>query len=73
MTEDRIEDLYDKYLEFTDEMVAEYEPMEVAAIMIIQALGIYKTILSAEEYDTMVDNISDRRDDVKTFTAQVLQ
>jgi len=73
MTEDKIENLYNSYLEFTDKMVGEYDPIEVAAIMVIQALSIYKTVLSANEYNAMVDNISDRRDQVHTFNTQVLQ
>jgi hypothetical protein len=73
MTEDKIENLYNSYLEFTDKMVGEYDPIEVAAIMVIQALSIYKTILSENEYNSMVDNISDRRDQVNTFNTQALQ
>ena len=73
MTEDKIENLYNSYLEFTDKMVGEYDPIEVAAIMVIQALSIYKTILSDNEYNAMVDNISDRRDQVHTFNTQALQ
>lgn len=73
MNDDKIEDLYNSYLHFTDKMVGEYDPVEVAAIMIIQALSIYRTVLSDDEYNNMVDNISDRRDQVKTFETQVLQ
>jgi hypothetical protein len=54
-------------------MAGEYGPLPVAAIMIAQALTIYKSALSPEEYDTMVDNISESRDQVKTFQKASLQ
>lgn len=62
-----LQNLYDNYLHFTDQMVGEHSAMAVAGIMLAQALSIYKTALSPEEYNQMVDNISDMRDEVKTF------
>jgi len=73
LTDERLEELYGTYLSFTDTMAGEYGPLPVAAIMIAQALTIYKSALSPEEYDTMVDNISESRDQVKTFQKASLQ
>ena len=42
-------------------------PFACAAIMAKLALMIYKTSLSAEEYNLMVDSISDSRDRIKTL------
>jgi hypothetical protein len=47
--------------------------MEVAAIMMAQALTIYKSAMSEEDYNRMVDNISSSRDKVKTFERPVIQ
>jgi hypothetical protein len=65
--DNKLETLYTEYLDFTDKMVGEYGHMQVAAIMMTQALSIYKTAMSTEEYNRMVDTISSSRDKVKTF------
>jgi hypothetical protein len=43
-------------------------PIEIAGVLTAQAMVIYKTILSPEEFDLIVDNISDSRDKVKKLT-----
>ena len=62
-----IEDLYAKYLQFTAVMLEEYQDIEIAGIMIAQALSMYRTVLPEEDYQNMVKNIYERRNDVKTF------
>jgi hypothetical protein len=69
----QLELLYNNYLEFTDHMVGKYNPMEVAAIMMAQALSIYRTTMSEEDYNRMVDSISASRDKVQTFGGSMLQ
>ena len=54
-------------------MVGQYDPMEVAAIMLAQALSIYRTTMSEEDYNLMIDSISDHRDKVQTFGGSLLQ
>ena len=73
MTEDKLQRLYNTYLEFTDHMVGEYGSMQVAAIMMTQALTIYKSSMNESEYNKMVDTISASRSQVKTFERPVLQ
>jgi hypothetical protein len=62
-----IEDLYSKYLQFTSVMMEDYKDIEIAGIMITQALSIYKTVLEEDDYQRMVNSIYERRNDVKTF------
>jgi hypothetical protein len=62
-----IEDLYAKYLQFTGIMLEEYKDIEIAGIMITQALSMYKTVLAEEDYQRMVKSIYERRNDVNTF------
>ena len=62
-----IEDLYAKYLQFTGIMLEEYKDIEIAGIMITQALSMYKTVLAEEDYQRMVKSIYERRNDIKTF------
>jgi hypothetical protein len=62
-----IEDLYAKYLQFTAVMLEEYQDIEIAGIMVTQALSMYRTVLSEEDYQRMIKSIYERRNDVKTF------
>jgi hypothetical protein len=41
--------------------------------MMTQALTIYKSTMSEEDYNRIVDNISASRDKVKTFERPVIQ
>ena len=62
-----IEDLYAKYLQFTAVMLEEYKDIEIAGVMITQALSLYRTVLPEEDYQRMVKSIYERRNEVKTF------
>ena len=62
-----IEDLYSKYLQFTSVMMEDYQDIEIAGVMITQALSMYRTVLPEEDYQRMVNSIYERRNDVKTF------
>jgi hypothetical protein len=68
-----MEDLYEKYVLFNNEMLESHRPLEIAAIMITQGLSIYKTMLSEEEYQKMVDSISDAREQVKIIQGPIIQ
>jgi hypothetical protein len=70
---DSLQDLYNTNLEFAGEMIERYGAMEVAAIMMAQALSIYKTTLSEIDYNNMVDSISASRSQVKKFIPDMLQ
>ena len=62
-----IEDLYAKYLQFTSVMLEDYKDIEIAGVMITQALSLYRTVLAEEDYQRMVKSIYERRNEVKTF------
>lgn len=70
---DRHEELYAKYMEVHSQLVSDYDPLEMAAVLTVQALTMYKTLLSEDEYLAMVDSIYESRHDVKTFTGPSLQ
>jgi hypothetical protein len=72
MNDSDLQDLYSIYLEFTSEMVEQFGHMQVAAIMMAQALSIYKTTLDEIDYNKMVDSISSTRSQVKKFTPTFL-
>ena len=73
MTDNKLTTLYSEQLAFTDHLCATYNPMEVAAIMMVQSLSIYKTAMSAKEYDLMIDAISNSRDKVMKFEKAIVQ
>ena len=73
MTDDQLQELYEQYLDFTISMIVDGNALSVAAIMMAQALSIYKTAMNNEDYNAMVDNISASRDHVKQFTGPSLQ
>jgi len=73
MEENRTEELYSKYIKFTEIMLEEYDSLEIAGVMTAQALSVYRTVLSKQEYNQMVDSISDSRDLVHTFQRPDLQ
>jgi len=70
---DQLEFLYQEMLGITSQMIEEYGPMEVAAIMMAQALSIYRTSLDEIDYNKIVDSISASRSQVKKFTPDILQ
>jgi len=63
-----IEQLYNSYVKFTDQMIKEHEILSIAGVMLAQALSIYKTTLNQDDYNSMIDRVSDLRDQVKTFS-----
>ncbi len=73
MSDDDLQTIYDQYLSFTGLMVEEYDAMSVAAIMMAQALSIYRTSLDEIDYNKMVDSISSSRSIVQKFTPSILQ
>jgi hypothetical protein len=62
-----IQDLYGKYLQFTSIMLEDYKMIEIAGVMMTQALSLYRTSLTEEDYQLMVKSMYDRRDEVRTF------
>ena len=61
--------LADRFYKLTSDLVVEgHKPFAIAAVHVMIALQIYKTSLSNEEYNLMVDSISANRDKVKALT-----
>ena len=67
---DDYDDLTLAYMDMLDkvnELIQQHDPMEIAAIMMTQALSIYKTTLSSEDYDKLVGGIVKFKDEVIEF------
>jgi hypothetical protein len=68
-TTDQLENLYQDYWAVHAEMIGkDHSPIEIAAVLVAQALSIYKTILEEDEYEQMIDSISESRDKVVKLT-----
>jgi hypothetical protein len=69
MNEDNLLKVYEEYMELTDKLISENaSALEIAPIMIKIGLEIYKTVMSEEDFNKMVDYISDSRDDVRDLS-----
>lgn len=66
-----LEDLYQEYWIYHSQMIGKgHKPLEIAAILVAQSMSIYKTVLSPEEYDKMVDSIAEQRYKVKELNPE---
>ena len=65
-----LEGVHDAVLELVAELLQEgFEPFAVAGVMSNIALSMYKTTLSPEDYNTMMDYISQSRDRISRLDA----
>lgn len=73
MTISNEEELYNKYMAFNQVMLEDYDVLEIAAIMSVQALSFYRTVLSEDDYLKMVESIYNNRFNVQTFEGPFIQ
>ncbi len=75
MTEKEDKKLNDCYQELFEKMVelqTKYSNQMIAGTMMAQALRIYKSTLKDEEFDAMVDTISESRDRIEPYNKPIL-
>jgi hypothetical protein len=65
-----LDDLYQEYWLIHSQKLSTYDPLEVAAVLMAQAMTIYKTVLDDKDYNKIVDDISTMRDRVKILTPE---
>lgn len=69
MSEDRLIKAYQEYMLTTDTLLGQgVTALELAPIMVKLGLEIYKTIMSEEDYNRMVDFISDNRNEIQDLS-----
>jgi hypothetical protein len=61
------EEVYLDVLNCTKDMLESHDAMAVAAAMLSQALSIYKTTLSDEEFEDILTTILSKKDMIKSF------
>lgn len=74
MTDDKTDDLEAVYAAvqgFTQALMVKMEanPLEVAAVLASTAMSIYKTTLTDEDFNNIVDAIASSKDQVQPFPA----
>lgn len=61
------EEVYLDVLNCTKDMLEAHDAMSVAAAMMSQALSIYRTTLSDEEFNEILSTILSKKDMIKSF------
>ena len=65
--------LHRKVIDLADEMLdKKYDPLEVAAAQMVNAMRIYRTIMPEDQYDSMMKNVFETRKKVQPFSPAVL-
>lgn len=62
-----MDSVYEILLSNVAELTETVDPLVVAAVMVTQALSIYRTLLTGEEYDRIIDKIYDNRFNIVKF------
>jgi hypothetical protein len=69
MSDEKLIHTYNKFMVLTDKLLGEdVKAIEIAPILIKLGLEIYKTVMSPEDYNRMVDFISDHRDEINDLS-----
>jgi hypothetical protein len=75
MTSDaELQRAYDAYFSLTAELAeTDFTPLALAGIMAVQAFTLYKSCLTPDEYEQIMQTLFESRGQVKSITAPVLQ
>ncbi len=69
MSDDKLVNTYNEFMVLTDKLLGEdVKAIEIAPILIKLGLEIYKTVMSPDDYDRMVDFISDHREEINDLS-----
>ena len=64
---EEFQEVYNEYIELTNELLEDFDVLMVAAVMSTIGLSLYKTALSEEEYHKVVDAMYDLKNDIATI------
>lgn len=69
MSDENLLKAYTEYLALSDKLLGEgIRALEIAPIMVRLGLEIYKTAMPEDDYNRMVDYISDMRDEINDLS-----
>ena len=61
---ENIENVYDVIGRITSTLLEEHDPLALAAVMMVMGMRIYKTVLEEDEYQKIVDEVTNKKDRV---------
>jgi len=65
--------LHRKVIDFADEMLdKKYDPLEVAAAQMVNAMRIYRTIMPEDQYDSIMKTVFESRKNILPLTPETL-
>ena len=74
MSNSNLEQIYFRAIELVDDLLGkDARAVEIAPILVKTGLEIYKTILTEEEYQKIVDHIYDNRNEIQPLGDQVTE
>ena len=59
---------YVETLDFINNMLDRYDPIVLGAAMMSLTMSLYKTVLPLDDFNSMIEALSDTKDKVKPFT-----
>ena len=68
----RLEECYDSLYERALALCVEHDTQIVASTMLAQALRLYKTVLTEEDFTAMVASVADTADQIQPYKASKL-
>ena len=68
MNDETMQELYNKIFTMNTKLSNEYDATAVAAIFVAQAMRMYRTMLNDDEFNRMVETISQSSNETKPFT-----
>jgi hypothetical protein len=71
--DNNLEYVYNEVLIVMERLLKEDQnPLAIAAVLASQAMGLYKTILSDKDYETMINSLADKKDSVQPYESRSL-
>ena len=68
-----VNEVYSEGFRLMTRLCRDYEPLAVSGVMLAQALRMYKTQLTIEDFDLLIDEImATIKEDIKPFDAPTL-
>jgi hypothetical protein len=75
MTDEQLNALYTCNMEHITKLLSDVDnaPLAIAAVMLTQAMSLYRTVLPDEDYDLICESIFEKRAQIRKFEVTVLQ
>jgi hypothetical protein len=67
--EDQVIEVYGETLNLIDKLIADYDPLVIAGVMMAQSLSLYRSTLSEDDYSNVVASILEKKDKIYTFNS----